>query len=170
MLQSYSWYAFALFVGVSLLVYYLGLFVWRAKKRWFKSRDSQGDPAGSVIKRIWSPRDVKSQDDSKDPNTQTAQVSSSSGAGKRKNDAQDAGIILMPQVHDLLDELQAMFEGMRDSPQKDVVLDSLYKILHKYPALLNSDYRENISNMIMVNCEKECALQLSPEEISRLWG
>lgn len=171
MLQTFSWIQYMLFVGCSLVVYYLVLSVWMAKKRLIKNRNRQRDPAGSTIKRTWSPKDVYMPNESELQQTQAAPASSFSFSGlvQEKSDAEEAAKQLMPQVHDLLDEVQALFENMKDNPNKELILQNLHKIIHKYPAIINSSYRPNISTMIMVNSEKECALHLSADEVSGLW-
>jgi hypothetical protein len=73
-------------------------------------------------------------------------------------------------VYPCMDELNAFFENCHKSKAaKSEVVFALHNILQKYPSVRTSDYRESISNVIVVQCENICSIHLSAEELNGVW-
>lgn len=69
-----------------------------------------------------------------------------------------------------MDELNAFFENQKASKAvKSEVLNALHGVLQKYPLLRNSDYKESITNVIVMQCENICSIHLSAEELKGVW-
>lgn len=70
----------------------------------------------------------------------------------------------------LRDEIMAyLHEAGRDPLNKEDVLLSLKSLIAKYPSIKDSAFREVIQNLIITECETNCSIHLSEEELSVLW-
>lgn len=78
---------------------------------------------------------------------------------------------LFQLTQSLSDEIQAFLnEAGRNKIHKGDVIYSLQLLLAKYPALKDSSFREFIQNLIETECETNCSIHLSDEELSVLWN
>lgn len=69
-----------------------------------------------------------------------------------------------------MNELSAFFENQkRTKAIKNELMFSLYTILQKYPSLINSGYKESLTNVIATQCENICSIHLSAEELKGVW-
>lgn len=68
------------------------------------------------------------------------------------------------------DEIMAYLnEAGRDKLNKEDVMQSLRSLIAKYPPIKNSPFREVIQNLIVTECETNCSIHLSEQELSTLW-
>jgi len=73
-------------------------------------------------------------------------------------------------IQGCMDELNAFFENhKRKKAIKNELIFGLYTILQKYPSIINSDYRESLTNVIAAQCESICSIHLSAEELKGVW-
>ena len=73
-------------------------------------------------------------------------------------------------INSLKDELTAFLlsAGQNEFTKEDTLL-SLQHLLQKYPSVNGSPYQADIEQMIMLQCERECSIQLSESEVTYLW-
>lgn len=70
----------------------------------------------------------------------------------------------------LADEIQAFLnEAGGNKITKEEVITSLQLLLSRYPALKDSSFKEFLQNLIETECETNCSVHLSEEELSALW-
>jgi hypothetical protein len=75
------------------------------------------------------------------------------------------------EVYVCMDEVNALLQEMKKQKcVKEELLFKLFEILRKYPLLRQSEFKESMSNVIMAECYSVCSVQVSPEEVGRLWS
>lgn len=68
------------------------------------------------------------------------------------------------------DEIMAYLnEAGRDTLNKEDIIQSMKSLIAKYPSVKDSAFRDAIQNLIIKECETNCSIHLSEEEISALW-
>lgn len=73
-------------------------------------------------------------------------------------------------IYDCMEELNTYFENQKKSMAiKTELMHGLQTILHKYPSLKNSEYKESLSNVIAVQCENICSIHLTADELKGVW-
>lgn len=73
-------------------------------------------------------------------------------------------------LQSLSDEIQALLgEAGNNRLNKDEIITALKLLIAKYSVLRNSSLRESIQNLIQTECEMNCSIHLSEEELSVLW-
>lgn len=73
-------------------------------------------------------------------------------------------------VYSCMDELTAFFgAAKRRKWVKEELMQALQGILRKYPALKTSSYKASLSNVIITECEHNCSLHLSVEDVDHVW-
>jgi hypothetical protein len=73
-------------------------------------------------------------------------------------------------VHVCMDELTSFFEeAKRIKTIKGEMIYSLHRILKKYPTIKDSEYKESVNNVIVVQCENICSVHLSAEDMVQVW-
>ena len=78
---------------------------------------------------------------------------------------------LFQLAQSLSDEIQAFLnEAGRNKLNKEEIIQSLQLLLTKYPAVRDSSFQEFIQNLIETECEANCSIHLSDEELSVLWN
>ncbi|NTS41944.1 hypothetical protein HRG84_13590 [Flavisolibacter sp. BT320] len=73
-------------------------------------------------------------------------------------------------VYVCMDEVNAYLEEARRSKcVKEEMLFALNTILRKYPTVADSEYKESVTNVIVNQCEYNCSVHLSAEDVVRMW-
>lgn len=149
MLNDISWGLFFIYTGGALLVYYFVLVV--IGSGWLtKDKNTSGRPP--FFNR-----------------TNTASNRLQQTSSGKIPDKEEATKMLQSIVHDLVDEVQAFFAAVGKEMPKDEMISRLKQLLTKYPLIRGSIYQEGINNLIAVNCESNCSIRFSAEEVDGLW-
>src|SRR6185295_3769759 len=78
--------------------------------------------------------------------------------------------ILMPLVHDLIQELKGFITGIADrSFIKEEVIMGIQLIIKSYKKLEGSPYQKSINDFLKNECEDYCSIRLSEDDIRRIW-
>jgi hypothetical protein len=73
-------------------------------------------------------------------------------------------------VYACMDEVNAYLEeAKRSKCVKEEMLFALNAILRKYPSVAASEYKESVTNVIVNQCEYNCSVHLSADEVVRMW-
>ena len=68
------------------------------------------------------------------------------------------------------DQPKAYLQEMgNNEPDKNTIIHSLQLFVSKYPALIDSAYKLSLDQFIINECETHCTVQLSEEEVSKIW-
>lgn len=71
----------------------------------------------------------------------------------------------------LADEVQAYLkEAGRNKISKQDVVQSLKSLPARYPAIKDSSFKDMIQNLMITECETNCSIHLSEQELSEIWG
>lgn len=67
------------------------------------------------------------------------------------------------------DEILAyLIQAGKDKVHKEDVMQSLKSLIAKYPSIKDSAFREVIQNLVIKECETNCSIHLSEEDVSVL--
>lgn len=73
-------------------------------------------------------------------------------------------------VYACMDEINAFLaEAKQRRCVKEEMMYSLQSILKKYPAIAGSEYKESLTNVMVNQCEYQCAVHLSADDVVRVW-
>lgn len=139
MINQISWGSFLIYTGGALLVYYLVIIVVQGSGWKVKIGNAKGLP----------------------PLLGLGKITDNSGNA----DSQ----LLMPIVHDAVDEIQSYLAAVEKDIAKEDLLCGLKKLLAKYPTLKGSEFQTGISNLIAVTCVNNCSQDLSETDLKEIW-
>jgi hypothetical protein len=73
-------------------------------------------------------------------------------------------------VYACMDEINAyLTEAKQRKCIKEEMMYSLQSILQKYPAIAVSEYKESLTNVMVNQCEYQCSVHLSADDVVRVW-
>jgi hypothetical protein len=85
-------------------------------------------------------------------------------------EAETHEINLTPMAHELADEIEVLLnEAGEKEFGKPEILFGLKQIIKSFRSLVNTSYRDDINNLIAQQCETNCSVALSEEEVQTLW-
>ena len=77
---------------------------------------------------------------------------------------------LFSGVHDLLDELKAIFQQAADKKyHKEELLMAVQSTIKNYRQLKDTPFEEAINNQVILESLSECHIELEAAEVRRLW-
>lgn len=161
MLGNISWSFYWTVIVIGLLIYYSVLFVLLYKSGLFSkikfttvpSRSQKPEPAGNPQPNLFGFESLAVE-------ISGGQASQLPGDDK----------ILMPLVHDLINELKGFITGIAErSFIKEEVVIGIQLIVNSYKNLEGSSYQKSINDFIKTECEDYCSIHLSEEDIKRIW-
>lgn len=161
MLERVSWSTYWTVIVIVALVYYAFLFIlfyknrllFRKKVKDTNSIDFRG-PAETHQPNLFGFEGVANERSEDRPDQQFAADSN----------------ILMPLVHDLIQELKEFIVGIAErSYIKEEVIMGIQVIIRNYKKLEASPYQKSINDFIKSECEDHCSIHLSEEDIRRIW-
>jgi hypothetical protein len=76
---------------------------------------------------------------------------------------------LLPQVHDLVDEIRAFLQAMGTSVDKAILLAKLRLLVQKYPLLNGTPFQPSINQFIAGESKNHCGVEVGEEELNGLW-
>jgi hypothetical protein len=160
MLERISWSAYWTVIGIGLAIYYLGLIILFYKKGLFLKNNLRSAAANkeqataNVQPNLFGFTDPASEH--------------SSIQKKEQLPVDDQ--ILMPTVHELIQELKAFIVDISErSFIKEEVIMGIQVIIKNYKRLEGSLYQKSINDFIKNECEDYCGIHLSEEETKRIW-
>lgn len=78
---------------------------------------------------------------------------------------------LPPEVSGFVSELNALLEqSAAVEEEKNVIKESIQRLLQKYPSLKDSELKASINHLIAVETERICLLHFSADELAGLWA
>lgn len=162
MLERISWSTYLTVIGVMLAIYYLLLFVLLFQKGFSLKRRGRTDARSFTIQEpAGNPQ----------PNLfgfEEGAKENAGNPGKQQMLADDN--ILMPFVHDLIQELKAFIIDISErSYVKEEIIMGIQVIIRNYEKLEGSPYQKSINDFIKSECEERCSIHLSEEDIKRIW-
>lgn len=73
-------------------------------------------------------------------------------------------------VYSCMDEISAyLAEAKKSRCAKEEIIYAFQSILKKYPALSTSEYKESLTNVLVSQCEHDCSIRLSADDVVRVW-
>lgn len=77
---------------------------------------------------------------------------------------------IFPLVHDLMEEVNALYDANRHQPvSKPSLLAALQIIIRKYPQLKDTAFMYAINNHIIAAAERGCQITLTADDVIGLW-
>jgi hypothetical protein len=76
---------------------------------------------------------------------------------------------LLPVVHDLVDEVNALLQAEGHTVDKDNLLGKLRRLLQKYPTVKDTPFQASINQLIYGEIKNQCSLDLEEDDIGSLW-
>ena len=73
-------------------------------------------------------------------------------------------------VQDFVDEIYAYTEACGKDIGKEELRESIRRIIHKYPALIDSSLEDILKGVINTASENNCSIHWSEDELSELWN
>lgn len=99
------------------------------------------------------------------------QINLFAGPGMKNNVDISANTDLSPDVHDFLDELNALLlQSAAESMLKETLSTCVNKLLQKYESIKSSAFQPAITNLIAVEAENKCNIHFDAEELAALWN
>ena len=80
-----------------------------------------------------------------------------------------AASLLLPLVHDLVDEIRALLQAEGVEADKEDLLGKLHRLLQKYPTLKETSFQPSINQLLAIDCKNHCSVDLDENEIRALW-
>jgi hypothetical protein len=78
--------------------------------------------------------------------------------------------ISLSAIHDLLEDLKKLFTAASYSKMvKEELVQAIHSKLKTYPHLQDSDLQEDIANHIKIEVKDRCGLELTDDDMRRLW-
>jgi hypothetical protein len=77
---------------------------------------------------------------------------------------------LLPQVHDLVDEIRAFLQATGNAADKAALLAKLRLLLQKYPLLNGTSFQPSINQFIAGESKNHCAVEVGEEDLQALWA
>ncbi len=150
MLNNISWTSYALAISISVIIYYIFVFLlfYRRELQHFISKNQK----------------VRYPTAQAAPPSKPAEMGT--GINNRKNAATDESMSL-PEFFLVLQNLINIGES-RNYPKEEILL-SVELALQQYPFVKAPDQQEKINQYILTAFESICSIHLSGEEISALW-
>jgi hypothetical protein len=103
-------------------------------------------------------------------NSQTNLFSPSDTHTLINNTGEKENEILMPQVHELVQELKGFVQDVGErSFVKEEVIMGFQIILRDYKNLIGTNFQKSINDFIAVECEDKCAIHLDANEVNSVW-
>jgi hypothetical protein len=143
MCSSISWQQFILTIVLFVILYYLYVGVAYYRKDWLYRLKAKKAPR-SATSPVVSP-------------TAKAAVSPEPNP-------------LLPVVHDLVDEIRALLQGIGEGADKVSLLEKLGLLLQKYPTLKDSPFQPSLNQLIAAESKNQCSIELEEDELDGLWG
>jgi hypothetical protein len=78
--------------------------------------------------------------------------------------------LLLPLVHDLVDEIRAFLHTAGKIEDKESFLAKLRQLIQKYPTLKDTAFQPSINQLIAIDTKCQCSVELEEDEIDGLWG
>ncbi|MBB1287052.1 hypothetical protein HRH25_21900 [Flavisolibacter sp. BT320] len=73
-------------------------------------------------------------------------------------------------VYSCMDEINAyLAEAKKARCAKEEIIYAFQSILKKYPGLSTSEYKESLTNVLVSQCEHDCSIRLSADDVVRVW-
>jgi hypothetical protein len=73
-------------------------------------------------------------------------------------------------VYACMDEVNAFFEEAKKRKWgNDEMIRALQMIMNKYPSIEGSGYKQSVTNVLRNQCEHNCGIKLTNEELDRVW-
>lgn len=152
-----SWQEFGAAVGVALVIYYTGITV---RYYWNDFFNSKTKPVNTKRKQPEPLMD--SQEQQRELFTEKKQSPASSTQAYEPD--------LNTLIHDLVDELNALLsQSSAEQLSKDDLTVSISRLLNKYPDLYHNGFKQDILNLIRMECEDKCDIHFSADELVKLW-
>ena len=162
MLERISWSTYWAVIVIGLVIYYTVLLILLYQKGFFfkgsiktiPSHSGTPDPSSNPQRNLFGLEETVIENPGDKHNQQLA--------------ADDN--ILMPIVHDLIQELKEFITGISErSYVKEEVIMGVQIIIKNYKRIEDSPYQKSINDFIKSECEEYCSIHLSEDEIGRIW-
>ncbi len=74
-----------------------------------------------------------------------------------------------PESQDFVDEIVAYLSSCDEDITKEKLLQTLKRIIRKYPSLLNCEHKYELNQLMAISTENYCSIHVSADELSELW-
>ena len=74
------------------------------------------------------------------------------------------------EAQEFAGEVEAYTTSCDEAISKDRLIASLRKIIQKYPSLIHSESKYELTQLIAMYCENYCSVHLSADELQALWN
>ncbi|TKK64717.1 hypothetical protein FC093_21965 [Ilyomonas limi] len=158
---SLTWANFVLITGLCLIGYYIviGLLYYRKDiSLLLKPKEKDRLP-------VTAKQDLFTTEDANVEN----KILSNDPASEDILPADDEPPTTPPDVQDFVDEIDAYTQACGAEVSKEELLINFRKILHKYPALINSSLRSVLAGVIATASENNCSIHWREDELNELW-
>ena len=154
---SLTWVNYALIVSVCLGVYYavVGIIFYRARiiaipaneeRNSMQEADTNGD----------------SLSDARNKNLFGQEISKDLITSIEEHD-------FNPEAQDFADEIVAYTSSCEENTTKEKLVQSIQRIIQKYPSLKDSNHKYELNQLIAISTENYCSIHVSADELSELW-
>lgn len=73
-------------------------------------------------------------------------------------------------IYDLLEDLKGLFASASKSKMvKEELIQAISSKLNNYPRLRDNEVSEDLNQHIRLEAEEQCNIEISPEDIKRIW-
>ena len=73
-------------------------------------------------------------------------------------------------IHELVEDLKKLFAlAAKTKMVKEELLQAIHSNLESYPQIAGTDLQHDVNIHIRVEVEEQCSIDLSPEDIKRIW-
>lgn len=157
---SLTWADYALIVSVCLVTYYSIVVLLFYRKAFSSLMMRQENKASSQSYDLPVNNDLSVQSNNRDLFGEETEYEAILTTNEESN--------LTPDAQDFADEVSAYTSSCGDI-DKDELTTNLRKIILKYPSLIHSKARYELSQLIAMSAENYCSIHLSAEEVGELW-